>query len=149
MEGLENLRSLNLAGNHIDSCEEFSKLKNLDSLRQLTLTNSKMNASNPICQQKAGRDYKWEISRVLPQLEIIDGESFKHSSKSLYKSLDETVRQSIHEASFIKRDFDAEQCGEKWLNLEEEDEADSCRRWVSLTDDREKFYSKFFFIFQK
>jgi hypothetical protein len=119
LESLESLRSLNLAGNHLDSVDEFYKLRGLDNLTQLTLTDLRLNASNPVCQSgRWQKHYKAEISRLLPQLELIDGESFKSSGGggdgggggggpsspvksdySLRRSLDETLRQSIHESS--------------------------------------------------
>ncbi len=142
LEGLENLRSLSLAGNHIDSYDEFYKLSNLDNLRQLTLVSSKLNGTNPICERSV-RDYKAEISGRLPQLELIDGESFKQNSPSLFKSLDDTLRQSIHEASFVKRDFDVEQCAERWLPDSATEQAESNRSRVSPDQDRQKFYRNF------
>ena len=98
VESLESLRTLNLSGNHLDSYEEFYKLRNLENLQQLTLSDSKTTSSNPICTSRP-REYRSEISRILPRLELIDGESFKQNGKNLFKSLDDTLRQTIIETS--------------------------------------------------
>ena len=55
----------------MDGIEEFYKLKNLENLQQLILSDSKSNGSNPICVKN--REYKIEISQILPKIEIIDG----------------------------------------------------------------------------
>jgi Leucine-rich repeat (LRR) protein len=69
LENLENLKSLNLAGNHLDSVQEFYKIKNLENLTQLYLTDEKLSATNPICN----KNYRMDIFKILPKLEIIDG----------------------------------------------------------------------------
>ena len=66
---MESLKSLNLAGNHLDSIQEFYKIKNLENLKQLYLTDDKLSASNPVCT----KNYKIDIFKILPNLEIIDG----------------------------------------------------------------------------
>ena len=72
LESLESLKSLNLAGNHLDSIQEFYKLTNLEHLTQLYLIDEKTGASNPMCS----KNYKIDIFKVLPRLEIIDGNIF-------------------------------------------------------------------------
>lgn len=111
---MEGLRSLNLAGNHLDSIDEFVKLKGLENLKILTLNDKKISASNPLCQKY--RDYRGEISKILPRLEQIDGESLKSNSKSLFKTIDENLlRQSFHETDKSDLDLDA---NEPWIKVD-------------------------------
>jgi hypothetical protein len=106
LEGLENLRTLNLSGNHIDSYEEFYKLKSLENLQNLILNDvtnkSATTASNPLCSKF--KDYRYQLSQILPRCELIDGESFRPNAKHSFKQLDETLSRSLRESSkfFLK-----------------------------------------------
>ena len=71
LEQLENLESINLAGNLFNNIYEFSKLKNIQSLIHLKLTDSKNHLTNPLCSNN--KNFVKEIHKILPKLETIDG----------------------------------------------------------------------------
>lgn len=55
----------------IESINEFNKLKELQFLTHLVLSDSKIPATNPVCEKQA--NYKNQIVSILNKLEYIDG----------------------------------------------------------------------------
>lgn len=76
LENLENLNTLNVAGNLIESIDEFKRLEKLPSLFHLTISDQSLLATNPLCKKNI--NYQCDVKKFLPQLQTLDG--FKNNN---------------------------------------------------------------------
>ncbi|CAM9174513.1 unnamed protein product [Ascophyllum nodosum] len=72
LEHLTNLQSLDLKGNQITNVDDVKTLSSLPNMRRLFLQGYQGDVGNPACQHPA---YHSTITRLLPRLEVLDGES--------------------------------------------------------------------------
>ncbi|RNA13689.1 Leucine-rich repeat-containing 61 [Brachionus plicatilis] len=75
LENLESLKTLNLSGNNIQDIDQFFKLRDLKNLTCLILNDSVTKASNPVCKNQPL--YRKSLKQILPNLELVDGQSYK------------------------------------------------------------------------
>jgi hypothetical protein len=133
-----------LASNNIDNINEFHKLKGLENLTHLVLMDEKKSTCNPFCIKN--KNYKFEIQKILPKLDSIDGELFK-DSKSIMKNFDDILAQikeksSLNEESVFNNENDSE--SEAWVSknsikLESSDK--TIKDLFDIRIEREKFKS--------
>ena len=136
-----------MASNFIDSLNEFFKLKNLDNLSQLVLMDDKSPTWNPICIKC--KNYKFEIQKILPKIEQIDGELWK-DNKSILRNYDDVLAQ-IKEKSSINGSNDQQNetifPGESlWIKSSVDCKINSSENTIKhlneIKQEREKFKSK-------
>ena len=103
---------------------------------------------NPLCIKN--KNYKFEIQKILPKLDSIDGELFK-DSKSLMKNFDEILSQ-IREKSSLNEEYShnntnkTESESEPWVaknSIKMESSDNTIKNLFDIRNEREKFKSKF------
>ncbi|CAN0060461.1 unnamed protein product [Ectocarpus sp. 12 AP-2014] len=72
LESLTSLQSLDLKDNQISSVDDVGNVSKLPHLRRFFLQDYKGLKSNPACQHPS---YHSVVTRFLPQLDVLDGES--------------------------------------------------------------------------
>ena len=93
METLESLKYLDLSGNNLSSIDELLKLRPLQTLTQLKLSDKL--SCNPLCL--TNRNYIRDIQQILPNLEVIDGEIVNSASTKTLTHTFERIMKEIQE----------------------------------------------------
>ncbi len=110
---------------------------------------AKLSICNPLCIKN--KNYKFEIQKILPKLDSIDGELFR-DSKSVMRNFDEILAQireksSLHDESLHNTKTDSEL--DPWVaknSIKMESSDNTIKNLFEIRNEREKFKSKIFFF---